>query len=165
MEARVAASHTPRTGQFAVARASSLKGNRQNARYHTSNSFELLPVVGSLGIRARGHGDDHIFTLFVIHIFDAQLQVILLDAKLGLLADGQKSWMFVIFGTNSVVDTLGLQRIFLAEQGTHFLVGVISADDFAGKTLVAFLVGAAIHRVHLQDGAALRRSMVAGVGK
>jgi hypothetical protein len=39
--------------------------------------------------------------------------------------------MFVVLGANAVGDAVGLQEIFLAEQGTHFLVSGVRADKLA----------------------------------
>jgi hypothetical protein len=73
--------------------------------------------------------------------------------------------MFVVFRTNAVDDSVGLQKIFLTKQGVHFLVGVISPDDLAGEALSALLVGAAFRGVHLEERAGLRAALVAGVGQ
>ena len=68
-----------------------------------------------LGVRARSHRNDYIVTLFAVEIFDAQLHVVLFDAELSPFADGQKGRVFIVLGADAVVDTVGLQLIFLAQ--------------------------------------------------
>jgi len=125
----------------------------------------LFAIVGGLSVCACGHRDHDVFALFAVGFIDAQLQVVLLDAELSFFAERQKDGVFVVFGTDAVDDTVGLQGIFLAEQGARFAVGVVGADDLAGDALVTFLIAAAGHGFHLKDGAGLGRLMIAGIGE
>src|ERR1700675_1587505 len=118
---------------------------------HTSSCSELFVTVGGLRFSARSHGDDYVITLFVVQVFHAKLHMVLLDVELSLFPNRQQGGMFVVLWTNAVDDAVGLQEIFLAEQGMHFLVGGVGPDDFSGYTLGALLIGAAFDGIHLKQ--------------
>ena len=102
-------------------------------------------------IRARRHRDNRILALFVIRFGNAENQFIFLNPKLSCFANGQQSWMFVIFGPDPVDNSICLQYVLWAKHFFRVLVLAIGAQNFAGNRLAALFRIAAGRGLHLEQ--------------